>query len=471
MLVWILAVVLVGGFAALGKQLGGIRAAVGFIGALIGLSLAAVVGGWIAPILPKVGVVSYTWLLIAPAVIGFAIIWLISIGAGFAAHRPVELYFKYREDDQTRQAFEKMNQAIGLFVGMLTGVCVFFAVGKPIYSRGYLTTQTAGESEVSPIGHVNSLRSGMAATGWDKTFASLDRTPPKFNSVSDLLGLIYTNPALTNRLADYPPFLALFERPEIVEVFTDTDYLKLLQDQAGFSALVNHPRTQGLMNNSDVLEAVGKVDLADLKTYLETGKSPKFDDDRLLGRWKTDMGAINTDARRRRANMPLADLKNLRFALTTLLGQATMTVYPDNRFILRVPPPQLPAAPAVADDGSGTTPAPAGRVGGLDPALAARYGIRPGAAPAAVTTPAAVAAATPAQQFATMVAKVVGGSKGGTMPDLAAEGTWSKSGDRYTFIFKTATKEDVREGTLQENGRLVIPVSEQKLTLVFVRAS
>ena len=182
-----------------------------------------------------------------------------------------------------REEFEILNKAIGLFVGMLTGVVIFFAVGKPIYSRGYLTTQTAGDSEPSPIGYVNSLRNGMTQTGWDKTFAPLDRTPAKFNAVSDLLGILYTNPALTNRLVEYPPFLALFERPEIAEIFTDADYLKLLQEQAGFSALINHGRTQALMSNGDVLETLGKVDLADLRTYLETGKSPKFDDERLLG--------------------------------------------------------------------------------------------------------------------------------------------------------------------------------------------
>lgn len=472
MLIWVLAVVLVGGFAALGMQLGGIRAAVAFIGALIGLAVASALGAFIAPILPKMGAISQTWLLILPPVIGFCIVWLIAIGAGFGAHRPVELHFKYREDDSTRQGFEKMNKAIGLFVGMLTGVCVFFAVGKPIYSQGYLTTQTAGDSEPSPIGYVNAVRSGMAATGWDKTFAPLDRTPAKFNAISDLLGLFYTNPALTNRLVDYPPFLALFEKPEIAEVFTDTDYLKLLQDQAGFSAMINHPRTQGLMNNSDVLETLGKVDLADLKTYLETGKSPKFDDERLIGRWRTDISAINTDARRRRANMALTDLKNLRFALSTLLGSATMTVYPDNRFVLRVPPPQLPAAPTPAEGEDPAAAANTGRPAGIDPALAARYGLRPGALNSGAQA-AAPTAVSPADQFKAMVTKVLaaGGKGGGDLPDFSSEGTWVRNGDRYTFTFKTAAKEEVRDGTLQENGRLMIPVTEQKLTLVFVRAS
>lgn len=471
MLIWLLAVVLVGGFAALGMQLGGIRATVAFIGALIGLALATTLGGFIAPILPKVGTVSQPWLLILPPIIGFAIAWLASIGGGFGAHRPVELHFKYREDDTTRAAFERMNKAIGLFVGMLTGVCVFIAAGKPVYSKGYLTTQTSSDAEPSPIGYVNSLRTGMTATGWDKVFAPLDQTPAKFNSVSDLLGLVYTNPSLTNRLVDYPPFLAVFERSDIADVFTDTDFLKLLQDQGGFSALLNHPRTQGWLNDSDVLETLGKVDLVDLKTFLETGKSPKFDDERILGRWRTDMSAINTDARRRRANMARADLKNLRFALNAILGRGRMTVYPDNRFVLRVPPPEVPAAPVAAADGDGSAPAAVAPPGGprLDPLLAARYGLGRGTP---VATPSEVSGPTPAELFQAMVSKVLSpGSKGGSgLPDFSAEGTWARSGDRYIFTFKSAGKEEVRDGTLLDNGRLMIPVTEQKLTLVFVRA-
>ncbi|HRI13721.1 MAG TPA: CvpA family protein, partial [Verrucomicrobiota bacterium] len=344
MLMWVMAVVLVGGFAMLGFQLGGIRAVVCLVGALLGLALATVLGGLVAPLLPKLGVVSRAWLLVLPAVVGFAIVWLISLAASFAAHRPVELHFKYREDDMTRSGFEKMNRAIGLFVGMLTGVVVLFAAGRPIYSRAYLTTQLGAESEVAPVGYINSIRTGMAQTGWDRTFQPLDNTSPKFHAVADLLGLVYANPALTNRMFVYPPFLALVERSEISDVLGDPEYLKLVSDQAGFTALLNHPKTQAILNNSEIQDAFAKLDLDDLKKYFETGKSPKFDDEKLLGRWRPDMSAIVTDARRRRANLPLADLKNLRMALNAFFSQATLTFYPDGRFALRIPPPVIPAS-------------------------------------------------------------------------------------------------------------------------------
>lgn len=463
MLMWLLAVVLVGGFAALGFQLGGIRAAVCFIGSLIGLALATLLGGLLAPLLPKLGVVSQAWLLILPALVGFALVWLASLGASFAAHRPVELHFKYREDDPTREAFERMNRAIGLFVGMLTGVVLLFAVGRPIYSRGYLTIQLNSASEPAPIGHVNSLRTGMAETGWDRTFAPLDKTPVKFNQVSDLLGLIYVNPALTNRILEYPPFLSLVEQSEVAEVLGDPDYLKLLQDQAGFTALLNHAKTQAILANSEIRGQLARLDLADLEKFLETGKSAKYDDEKLLGRWRTDMAAVVTDARRKRANLPLADLKNLRTALNIFLSEAKLTVYPDGRFSLRVPPPALPSAPAPTEESAETAANP-----GLDPVLARRYGL-PTRAPTATGAPAAT---NPAEQFQAAVARILAeASAGGQLPSFEGEGTWSRSGNRYTLTFTSANPPEVREAILQENGRFVIPLPEKKLTLVFIRAS
>lgn len=465
MLMWVLAIVLVGGFAFLGFQLGGIRSTVGLIGALIGLALATTLGALAAPLLPKLGVQSLTWMLVLPSLVGFSVVWLASLGAGFAAHRPVELHFKYREDDPTRKAFEVMNNAIGLFVGMLTGVILLFAVAKPIYGEAYLTTQIHSETEPAPIGLINSVRSGMASTGWDRTFAPLDRTPAKFNEVADLLGLLYANSALTNRIVDYPPFLALVETQEVSDILGDPDYLKLLKDQAGFTALLNNSKTQAILNNRDIVDQLKKLDLTDLRKFLETGTSPKYADERLLGRWRPDMAAIVTDARRKRANLGFADLKNLRMAINAILSKAKLNVYPDGRFTLVVPAPEFPAAPAPV--------APREAEGGrnpytMDPALAQRYGMRSRQTPAAEDGAPAAPAVNPNIAAAERV--LGAGSKAPKkLPAFNGEGTWTRTGDRYALTF-TTPQPDNRDALLQENGRFVIPFPEHKMTLVFVKS-
>lgn len=466
MLMWVLAIVLVGGFAFLGFQLGGIRSALGLVGALIGLALATTLGALVAPVLPKVGVQSLTWMLILPSLVGFSVVWLASLGAGFAVHRPVELHFKYREEEPTRKAFEAMNHAIGLFLGMLTGVILLLAVGKPIYGQAYLTTQIHSDNEPAPIGLVNSVRSGMASTGWDRTFAPLDRTPARFNEVSDVLGLIYANPVLTNRIVEYPPFLALVETQEVSDILADPDYLKLLQDQAGFTALLSNPKTQAVLNNRDIVDALKKLDLADLTKFLQTGVSPKYADERLLGRWSPDMAAIITDARRKRANLGFADLKNLRMALNAILSKARFNVYPDGRFTLKVPPPEFPAAPVPL--------APRETAGGvgspyaMDPALAQRYGMGRGQRQS--TEESEKPAAPAVNPNVTAAERLLGnGSKAAKLPAFDGEGTWTREGDRYSLTF-TAPRPDNREAILQENGRFVIPFPELKVTLVFVKS-
>jgi hypothetical protein len=462
MFIWLLALVLVGGFAAIGFQTGAIRSLVSLVGILIGLAVAGLIGGVIAPLLPKLGMANVMWSHGLPAVIGFLLVWLIFFGAGFAAHKPVELHYKYREDDVTRQQFEKMNKALGLLVGMLGGVLLFFAAGKPLYSAGYLTTQTSNEAaEIAPVKQVNQFRADMTSSGWDKTFAALDRTPAKTYQVNDLFGLIHENPAVRERLLTYPPFLVLAEKQEIADILADPEYLKLLDDKAGITALLNNPKTQTVLANSEITEALGKINLNDLKTYLETGKSPLFSDEQILGRWRADVTPSVIDARRKRTNLLPAELRNLRFVLNSFLKEATAVAYPDGRFVLKIsvaaPPPPVPVAEG-AEQAAAPVPA------GLDPALAQRYGLGRGA----VTAPAAVAAAAPAALDPVALAKKYFGDKGQGLTGLAAEGTWVRSGGRYLITFENGGKKDVRDAGISDAGRLEIPIPELKLTLFFV---
>ncbi|HTH46677.1 MAG TPA: CvpA family protein [Candidatus Limnocylindria bacterium] len=448
MFIWLLLLVLVGGFAAIGFQTGSIRASVSLIGVIAGVLLAPVLGGLLAPAFHSASVI---WQQALPPVIAFLVVWLIFFGLGFAAHKPVELHFKYKEDDATRSSFERMNKALGLFVGLLAGVIVFLNVGQPIYAKGYITTQMAGEAgEPSPVSYLNSLRTDMSQSGWDKTFAALDHTTAQEYAIADILGLIHANPLIEGRVQTYPPFLALAERSEFTDIGADADYQKLLQDRAGFTALYTNPKTQGILKNDELTQQLLKTDLHDFRTYLETGKSPKFDDEKILGHWRTDVNSIITDARRKRTTLTPLELKSLRFALNTLLKQATLTAYTDGRYVVKVPPPAAVAAPVAA---AAAPPV-------VDP-LAARYGRRSGGgAPQ-------VAQAAPAPQDPMAPAKKL--FAGRSLNELSVEGSWVRSADKYILTSKQNGKDDVQEASITDAGRLVIPVPELKLTLFFVR--
>ncbi len=469
MFIWLLAIVLVGGFAAIGFQTGAIRSLVSLVGVLIGLAVASAFGGVLSPLVAKVTASNPLWLYGLPATLGFLVVWLIFFGAGFAAHKPVELHFKYRTDDVTRDQFEKMNKALGLFVGMLAGVILFFAAGKPIYSHGYLTTQTSNESlEVAPAKLVSQIRNDMASTGWDRAFAALDSTPAGRYEIVNLLGFIHENPAVRARFQTYPPLLALMERPELTAVLGDAEYLKLLDDKSGLTAIHNHPQTQALLASADVKDALAKLDLKDFKTYLETGKSPLYDDEKILGRWRADVTPTIIDARRKRANLAPAELRNVRSVIGTFLKNATAVAYPDGRFVLTVPMPELPKPPA---EGEAAEAAAAPGPAGMDPALARRYGLRGGAP--LTPTPAASASAASAVDPLSLARRyfaALGGQDGKGLAALTAEGTWVRSGGRYLITMEQGGKKEVRDSGINDIGRLEIPLQELKLTLFFVPA-
>jgi hypothetical protein len=459
MFIWLLVLVLVGGFAAIGFQTGAIRASVSLLGVIVGLAFASLLGGLIAPLFGSAGVI---WQQVLPSAVAFLVVWLVGFGLGFVAHKPVELHFKYREDDSTRLSFERMNRALGVFVGMLAGIVVLFAVGRPLYSSGYLTTQLASEAgEASPVSYLNQLRNDMAQSGWDKTFASVDKTPASDYLVDDILGLIHANPLIEGRVQNYPPFLALGERSEFTDLGADADFQKLLQDRAGFTAIYTNPKTQGILKNEELRQLLLKTDLKDFKTYLETGKSPKFDDEKLLGRWRADVSSIITDARRKRTSLQAGELKALRFMLNTLLKPSTLTAYTDGRYVLTIPAPVVAAAPKPAEDAEATPQ-------GIDPGLARRYGRRIGPAAAAPVVQTAPVAQDPMSIATKLLAD--GNKSGRGIVDLSTEGTWVRSSDKYLLSTKKDGKEEVHEASISDVGRLVIPVPELKLTLFFVRA-
>ena len=213
MYIWLLVLVLVFGMGGIGYALGSIRSSASFLGAILGLALAGPFGTLIAPLFPKMGTQHPVWLFCLPPFVAFAVVWLILLGAGFALDRPVGLHFKYRTDDATRKGYEALSQAGGLFIGLLTGVILLFAVGKRTVVAGYLTSQTSAEAEPFPISILNQVRSDMQSAGWDKTFAALDKTPKSFYEIADILGLLFHNPLIHGRAANYPPFLSLAEKP------------------------------------------------------------------------------------------------------------------------------------------------------------------------------------------------------------------------------------------------------------------
>ncbi|MSU36670.1 MAG: CvpA family protein [Pedosphaera sp.] len=457
MFVWLLAALIVGFFAVLGFGTGAIRAGISMVGAFIALAFAGPLGKLVAPLFSKMGIEHPLWLIVLPALITFGIVWLVFFGLGFAAHHPVELHFKYKEDDQTRKGFETMNKALGLFLGLLTGTVLFFSVGRLIYSGGYLTTQTSSENEPGVLGYVNKIRQDMSGSGWDRTFAALDHTPPNFFKISDILGILYHNPLVHGRASSYPPFLRLSERQEFKDIGADQDLLKELTQGGSFMTITGNPKVQVLLKNEELTKELLATDLDDFRKYIETGKSPKYDDERILGRWRLDPVATLNAAKRSRQTITATEILLLRNLLTNALAATTLTAYVDGKLVVDTPAPPPPVAAATATDP--TTDPAATAPGRVDPIIAQRYGLRPGTrgpggpaqAPAPVAKPAPVAP----HPFSKL--------------QLSSEGTWKRNADVYELTSTAGGKEQTVNATINDAGRLVVPVNVVKISMFFVR--
>ncbi len=70
--------------------------------------------------------------------------------------------------------------------------------------------------------------------------------------------------------------------------------------------LVDYPKIQAIIHNPDLLKAIWATvipDLKDLHTFLDTGKSPKYDPEKILGRWDFNVNVTMSLFRRGKPNI------------------------------------------------------------------------------------------------------------------------------------------------------------------------
>lgn len=450
MSIWILALVLCAVFGVIGFFSGAIRTSMMWVGVFLAGLLTKPIAPKLQGLMPKIGVKHPLWIEWTPYIIVFSLITLVVFGIGFAIHHKVALIYKYKYDDFTRIKWERLNRGLGLCVGLVIAVMLFFTVAKVIYVGGYVTAQLESEESNNPfwIKFLSQGRRDMAATGLDRSVAALDKTPKSVYDAADVVGLIYHNPALQSRLANYPDFLAIGQRPEFQEVSKDQDYNNLIFGKANFGDIINHPNTQRFIANQDVINAFKSVDVKDLDQYLRTGKSPKYDDMKILGRWILDKDAVLTAARKARPDMKAAELKAVKAAVERM-PDLTLINLLDKKAIIRTEGGGDEAAPADGQPAAAQPP--------VDPTMPERYREamarnRPQAQPGAqAQRPAAPAVAAP------------------PVIRLGAEGEWEEAAaGRYVLRVPDPAGKAQTLAALIRDDELI--VTKDQMALVFYKA-
>jgi hypothetical protein len=435
---------------------------------LVGLGFAAFLAQPLSPplrpLVPKLGLVNPVWEQIVPPAAVFLIIVLIFLGIGFVVHMKVAHHFKYATDDFTRIRWERLNQRLGLCVGLVGGVIYTLLLSTIIYVAGYPAVQLVTDESPAMERFLSSARKDLQSTGLDRTLSALDPMDEKYYLTSDLIGLLYNNPTVLDRLVNYPAFLALSERQEVKDLITDTDFLNLWQTKSPFLNLFNHPKVQGLINNGEVVTEVKQVDLKDLYRYLASGKSDKYDEEKILGRWRLDVATTFTQTRKKNPEMTAADMSRLKLLVTIFLPRLTFMATPDNKAFVRLEltdqARQMVEAARAAQAAAQRTAEEAGAAPPpqMDARMRQRYfprGGGPGApAPGTPTPPPTRATNAPLPGI----------------PDVkfAGQGTWEREGTKYKLkITDEGGRTTSGEGSTTEDERLLMTLDGQPL--VFVR--
>jgi hypothetical protein len=182
--------------------------------------------------------------------------------------------------------------------------------------------------------------------------------PQVWYDVADFVGLIYNNPLSEARLARYPAFLGLAERPEFQEIANDTQFTELRQRREPILKLLDYPKAQGIVQNPDLLNVIWTTvvpDLQDLHIFLATGKSPKYDPERILGRWTFNVNAAMGLFRRAKPNISSTDMQKWKKWMIAVFAKTSFVAMTDHQAILKdAPQLKLPAAGVAPSSGTQT---------------------------------------------------------------------------------------------------------------------
>jgi hypothetical protein len=351
-MIWILALVLFGGLGYAGFMLGAIRAGITFIGLIVSALVAKMAGHSLDSLLGSMGVKNPVLLWALGPLIVFLLVLIAFKIIGMVVHRKVDVYYKYKAGDLKMGLWLRLNARLGICVGLLNAAAYLILISSVIYVMSYVTVQTMdGGSIPWTVSLLNSAGKGLKGSGMSTIAASLDPMPNTFYEAADMVGLIYHNDLLESRLSHYPAFLEMGERPEFQAIGSDTAFTEMRQKQPPIMDILNNDKMQPIVTNPDLLKQIWGIVLAnmqDLKVYLNTGKSEKYDSQQILGHWNFNLNGALGAARKSKPNMSALDMQKIRRAITSIFAKTTFLATPEKKVHIKDLGEIHPVTPAQA---------------------------------------------------------------------------------------------------------------------------
>jgi hypothetical protein len=215
MTIWLLALILIAGAVAAGYAQGAIRATISLFGILFAALLAFPLTKLTGMVLRPLGAEHPVLLFILAPVIAFIVVLATFKVIGTFVHKRVDVYYRYKAGDLRLSLFERLNKRLGACMGLLNGTAYVILIGAFFLPMSYFTRQmyTSPEDNWS-VRLLNRFGNDLTASGLSKALWRLDKAPADYYRATDFLAFLYNNPLTHGRLALYPPYLRLNEKPE-----------------------------------------------------------------------------------------------------------------------------------------------------------------------------------------------------------------------------------------------------------------
>jgi hypothetical protein len=264
-----------------------------------------------------------------------AVLIVFQIIASTVNHQ-VETYFKYKVVEIRQALWTRMNERLGVCMSLVNATIYLFLLTLIVYVLGYPAHQlSSGDQDTRMFQYLVKARVALQETQMDKALAAFDPAPRKFYVVADTVGLIYRNPLLIGRAAQYPPLMVLGLKPEFQDLANDKELNEKFQSQPPIQGLLGEPKVQAILTNAALVQELLKLDFKDFTNYLVTGQTEKYNE-RILGHWSFDLRSTLAQARRAKPNMTPLETLRLRLSYTTNVSKANIIGYLDNQLVLKV---------------------------------------------------------------------------------------------------------------------------------------
>jgi hypothetical protein len=173
-------------------------------------------------------------------------------------------------------------------------------------------------------------------TSMDKVVAPFNPAPPRYFDTADTLGLLYHNRNLIDRLEHYPVFAAMAQQPIYQTLAADKELQTLIKSKSSFEEIMANATVQNVVSNSGIVTNIMEIDVLDLNQYLETGVSPKYEKEKILGRWSYDLLATLRLNKALKPDVAASTWRRLKNELSDRFDDSLFMAFHDNaaKFLL-----------------------------------------------------------------------------------------------------------------------------------------